>query len=1140
MNGHLYLFGNLKLQAGGDLPPNATISSSQPRLFDTGSPKTQSLLAYFALHTHQPLERRRLAFLLWPRTTERAARRNLRQYLHRLRQVLEPLSLNECLQDIDGGRILFDPSDRLWIDVLAFENAISTLTSTLSTQKSIPPLAWDTLELYQGELLPDIYDDWITPIRTHWQQQYIDFLETLLQHMNKTQQEIAQSVLLAERLVQADPFRERSHRLLMENYYLNGDRAKAIQQFEQCEQLLDEALGATPMPSTLMMYQQIREGIYPTAPTSDQPDGLQIVENTPPKTPSLTTILPSNVEPNAPAFIARANEITQLDQLLGQVQHGRGQLVVIQGESGIGKTRLVQEWLYTNADQLTLFTGHCREFEMMMPYHSIAEAVHAQRNIIDWGWFDPPPPWLSSVTHILPELSSHFSSLPPASGADGATDRHYLSEGIGRFLLTLAEHTPQPLTLFLDDVHWADAATWQLLSYLGWRCAELPMLIIATCQSELLPSEAQRILRGLRRYPQHITSLELLRLSPTETQQLAGFLLDDPTPNRTLLSHLYRETEGNPLFIIEMVKAWLADDGRQRRQFQQIFQEPSELPATVQSSIETRLDLLDETSRLLLSTAAAIGRTFNFRVLATVNDLAENDIINALESWLHRGLVVETTDGYDFSHDKIRAVAYGEMSRARRQIIHRRIAQGLEGQTTDEDLRHPARLSHHYLASDEPHLALPHLLKAGELSLTVRSYQEAREFGMQAMRLLRQQPQQSQHQSERLDLNLQLATAYAFTGEIDRALPILQESERLARTQADETRLARIFHRSAQILWLRGECRLADEYARRLLRSAEELNDSTLLHASLRMLGRANITLSAFDDAIAYLLRYTKLDDTLHPPADLPVIYGYLAVAYARVGSWDRAFEAGQRGVELAEASNSSSTLTVAYMNLAFIYAERQHWSECLEIAQRVTPFCDEVGLSPYCFVAKGLAGRALVNLGEVSTGLQVLKEALAWANEVGHKVFTYAIHLFFADALIQDGKPVQALTYLAEHNKLVDIANDRWAKALQLRLRAEASSALANPNWLAIEQDLIQAAHLLRTTRARPDLARTYLTLRRLYDRAGELSWAVDCHFRAISVFDELKMIDELREAQGYASAGRRESVVLPNLPLRGPNQAV
>jgi DNA-binding SARP family transcriptional activator len=1119
MNGRLFLFGALKLVGQPD------------NFLDLGSPKTQSLLAYFALHRNQPIERRRLAFLLWPDTPESAARRNLRQYLHRLRQVLEPLNLSDALlTHPDGSRLIFSPGDSLWIDVAEFEQGTARAPQLFENIPANLPTLQATLDLYQGDLAPDIYEDWIEPLRAYWRQQYQELLRATVHHA-QSQQATQAAISLAERLLQADPLCETSHRLLMACHYLNNDRPRALQQYERCRQVLQDELDVAPMPDTLALYQRIRDGLHLESSSDAVPPPPASRKVKPPPHP-LAAILPPTVEPFAPPFISRRREIGQLDRALSQVEGRRGEFLLVQGESGVGKTRLVQEWAKTNGARLNLFSGQCREFEAMMPYQPLSEALSQSGGAeLDWQWFEPPPLWLGSVAQVLPEVAHRYPNLPPAPAADGATDSYHLFEGLGRFIFTLALHSQRPLTLLLDDLHWADGATWQFLAYLGQRCPTMPLLVIGTCQSELLPAHAQRVLRSLQRRGQ-VTCLELARFSPQETCQLAGFLLDNPNPSRELLSYLYQETEGNPLFIIEVMNTWF-DEGAKGQL------EPAtrrQVPAGIKSVIEARLDLLAERDRTLLSMAAAIGRTFSFRILAAASHLPEDEVVEALETWLERGLVIEQAAGYDFSHEKIQAVIYAEMSRARRRIVHRQIAQAIEEQIEDPDLRHPARLAHHYQLSDEPRRALPYLLKAGDMALAVRSYREAYEFGTQAMSLLRQLPN---HGGERLDLNLQLAIAYAFTGEIERALPVLHEAERLARAAGDESRCARIFHRMAQLLWLRGQCRPADEYARRLLRSAEEQENAGLLHAALRMLGRAGIALGTYDDAIAYLLRYVKLDEAIHAPPDLPVIYGYLAVAYARVGAWRRAFEAGRRGIALAEATNSSSVLAVAHINLAFVYAERRHWSHCLELVRQTASFCAEVDFSPHCFMARSLTGRALAHLGETTEGIKTLRLAVAWARETDYRAMVYLSYLFLAEALLQAGQPGDALACLTEATPLIQEADDRWARAMTLRLQAEAEAQAPHPDWPVIEAALIQAATLLRQIRALPDLARTYLALRRLYDRAGQTGWAIDCHFRATTIFEELKMADELQAAYGYAAGEQGQTTPTLALSLRGPVQS-
>jgi len=258
MKGRLFLFGTLKLMAWDDFP-GAADELGRDKLYDVGSPKTQSLLAYFALHPNQPVERRRLAFLLWPRATESAARRNLRQYLHRLRRALDPLDLNELLQDVDGGRMIFHPGEELWIDVSAFEKELARVPQNLQNAADVPPSLLTLLELYGGDLLPDNYDDWVIPLRSHWQQQYLNLLQKLIQHAKKLRA-FDQAIPLAERLTLADPLSENSHRLLMECHYLNEDRALALRQYERCRQILQDELDAAPMPGTIALFRRIRDG----------------------------------------------------------------------------------------------------------------------------------------------------------------------------------------------------------------------------------------------------------------------------------------------------------------------------------------------------------------------------------------------------------------------------------------------------------------------------------------------------------------------------------------------------------------------------------------------------------------------------------------------------------------------------------------------------------------------------------------------------------------------------------------------------------------------------------------------------------------------------------------------------------------
>jgi tetratricopeptide (TPR) repeat protein len=632
-------------------------------------------------------------------------------------------------------------------------------------------------------------------------------------------------------------------------------------------------------------------------------------------------------------------------------------------------------------------------------------------------------------------------------------------------------------------------------------------------------------------------TLDLPRLTPEETADLARQLNPKDTADSIFMQRLYRETEGNPFFIVETVRA-LRETGSGHATVPGIS-----MPHSIQRVIEARLDRLSSISRESLASAAVIGRSFTLPLLQEILQTSAGDMLALIEEWLQRGLIHEDKGGYDFRHDKFRQVAYASLTRARREYIHGRIADVLENAIPKVDIN---TLAYHYARSDQPLKTLPFLTQAGEQALRLRSYHEARQFGLQAVNLLGQLPGPRQR-SERIDINLQLAQAYAFTGDLHRALEILQETEHLAFTFGDQRRLGQVFRRAAQCFWLNNQVDTAHDYARRVLRGAEDLPDPELLYAALRMLGRTSIALASYDDAIAYLLRYIGLYDDAalttpqaQLPGDLSIVLGYLGVAYSRVGAWEHAYQAAQRGLNLAEASTKGAVdarSVFARMQLAMIQSSHRKWETCLEILRTVPEPEAAEEITPPLYMAMSVHGYVLANTGKTAQGIRMIQLATECAERAKHRVFHYLPRLLLAESLLIAGQIKRAQSENERALQEARQAGNRWAAGIALKLAAEIGTRFASADWPQVETNLIHAMNLFRQIRARPDLARTYLSLRRLYDRAGQTAWAVDCHFRATTIFDELGMDEELRLAQGQAAGERKGAVVIYDMPLRGPN---
>jgi len=559
------------------------------------------------------------------------------------------------------------------------------------------------------------------------------------------------------------------------------------------------------------------------------------------------------------------------------------------------------------------------------------------------------------------------------------------------------------------------------------------------------------------------------------------------------------------------------------------------VPSGIRQVIDSRIDRLPSECKDVLASAAVIGREFTFSFLAEINDYSEEDLVIYLEELGNRGLVREVEMGYDFSHEKIRQVSYQNLSKARRQYYHRKVAEVLERAIPSASA---ATLAHHYSHSDITVRALPYFIAAGEDALRSRSYLEARQIGNQAVNLLGRFPGPEQR-SERIDLNLQLAQAYAFSGDFKQAMELLSYSEQISAKLNDHERQGQIFYRSSQIYWQIGQPVVAGDYARRALRAAEELNDTQLLAAALRMLGRVGISLAAYDDAIAQLHRCLNLANSIFPQMPTNSILGYLGVAYGRVGSWSKAFEMAEKGVALARQEGIQETINFAKMQLAFVNADYQEWDQTLALVDEViiSDNLTEVQ-TPSQFILFSLKGRALGYLGKPKLGIEAIQSAIDWADKTEYQLFNYLPQLFLIECLLEIGDYQQALEIGEQTLQLSQTQSNPWALGLANILLAQANTISVKPDYSKIEEHLILARNLMRRVRSRPDLARTYLALRRLYDRAGQIAWAVDCHFRATSIFEECGMSKELSRAQGMAARERTGAVVIPNLKLKGPNQ--
>jgi DNA-binding SARP family transcriptional activator len=599
---HIQLLGGVELRLDG------------VALLPLESARAESLLAYLLMRRDAPQSRQHLAFLLWPDSNESQARTNLRHVLHTLRHALpEP----DHFLAKSSRTLQWRNEAHFWLDVAAFDEALAR-GERVAPDDGVNALR-DAVALYSGDLVPGCYDEWLAPEREHLRQRYLDALGRLTALL-EARHELAAALDYAERLQREDPLDEETYRLLMRLHDARGNRARALQVYHLCAATLERELGVEPSSRTREAY----EALLP----AERDTGSSTRAETP---------------FGGMPLVGRAAEWTHLVRLWRATEQGRAQLVLVSGEPGIGKTRLIEE-LRLWCAQRGAVTAVARSYpaEGALAYGPLvawlrSDAVQARIARLD-------RPRLTDLARILPELGAEGIAPPSPEPHSESEYRLRLFDAVAQAILG----SGNPLLLVAEDLHWWDQQSLQFLHYLLRTEPDTHLLVAASARREEIDRRhpLHDLLSGVQ-VLERFTEIPLGRLTPDETALLAAHASGRPLA-RDAADQIYGQTEGNPLFIVETLRAgWPArDDARQG------------LPAKVQAVIESRLGQLSDQAQDLAGIAATVGREFTPDVLAGATGSCEEALLRALdELWRRRIIREQGAHAYDFSHDKIREVA---------------------------------------------------------------------------------------------------------------------------------------------------------------------------------------------------------------------------------------------------------------------------------------------------------------------------------------------------------------------------------------------------------------------------------------------------------------------------------------------------
>lgn len=585
----------------------------------------------------------------------------------------------EALVDA-GSRTLAWNDTGASVDVVAFE--INAERGLAGDRGALHRAA----RLYTGDILPGCAGEWIDADRERLRQRAGQVLGRLV-NLLEQDRAFGDAIEYAQQSLRLDPLDEESWCALMRCHARRGGRAAALHLYQQCAAVLKKELGIQPSAATRATYREI----------------LDLDAEAPVILPAPRTV----VYP----LVGRMAEWKALLNAWHIASAGRPQLCLIRGEAGIGKSRLAEELVgWCGRQRVTVLTARCYAGEGRLPYAPIAAWLKSDALQSTLTRLDAPS--LSDVARIRPEIVAMRPDIP-------APDRELESWQRLRFFEALAQtfRSAAPLVLVLDDLQWAGADTIEWLQYFLRSAGGTPCLLVGTLRGEEEQDNPSlgRLLGHLER-ENLLTAIMLGPLDRVATAQLAAEVAEHPL-DEAMLALTFQTTEGHPLFIIER--------GRMELKKQSGVAGDDGLPR-VQAVVAARLALLSQEARAAAEVASAIGRDFRFDILEQASGLGEDALVRALDELWRRHIVrVQADERWDFSHDRIREVTYDAIGPARRRLIHRRIAQGMEVLFADRLDEVSASIAMHLDRGGLPARAVPFLDRAAAVAMRVSAGEEA-------------------------------------------------------------------------------------------------------------------------------------------------------------------------------------------------------------------------------------------------------------------------------------------------------------------------------------------------------------------------------------------------------------------------------
>jgi tetratricopeptide (TPR) repeat protein len=800
----------------------------------------------------------------------------------------------------------------------------------------------------------------------------------------------------------------------------------------------------------------------------------------------------------ATPLVGRDNELALLSRHWAEAEAGNGRVVLIAGEPGIGKSRLVEAL----AERISA-ERHVRLEYFCSPHHQGSALYPVVAEMARGAGFqrdDSPSQRRAKLEAHLASAGSRSSDaaliaelhgLPaaePAQRPDISPQRR--KERTFEALLRYIEGFTQrvPVLVVFEDIHWIDPSSGELLELAAARISRCSLLLIATLRPDTCP--------GWTHLP-YVTTLSLPRLQPEHAAAMVAGIAGGKPLSAAAVERIVERSDGVPLFVEEVTKTVLEAEGPGQAAASTT---PLSVPTALKTLLIARLDRLGREAKDVAQRGAVIGRKFGYELLQLISDWPEPKLRTALLRLTDAGLLFARGkpphSSYLFKHALVQDAAYGMLLRTRRRELHARTASVLEQQFPEVVVAQPEALAHHLTEAGLGERAVAYWLKAGDQALSRSAMTEAEALLRKGLSLIPLIPDGAPRWHSELQLQIALGrTLMASQGYSARAMGEAYDRARVLCQQLNRpSELWAVLVGQHSYRQDRAELDAALALATELEELGEREGNATARFTGCRLRGWTSLLTGDFITARALLEQSLSLYDPGQPQiypelgapfGALPTLLGHLSWSLALLGDLDQAQERNEAAIaearRLAHAPTLANALSVSW-RLGWLI--RSDPANLLETADQLHALSTDYGLSYWLVMSMVWRGWSLAALGHSEEGVSLMTKAFIALSERGAAIYRPRILTLLAEVHGMAGRPEAGLGHLDELDRSAEGKQVRWCAAESCRIRG--TLLAQRGDVVAAEARFLEAIACARHQAAKLFELRAATSLARLWSGQG------------------------------------------------------